>query len=663
MLRDDLEPTLLEQQAGFYGLALQLDSVAADSAVDEQRLRDSLQNLHEQLEQQTVVETELETELQHLSKVETGLQKKQKQMALAKGQATTRLKTLREELDSLKLQIARSKKERGQQLKQQHSEVSQTIKQNNTELARVQQQLKQDLRDLTQSLAEKTEHYTHSADEEQAVADKELSHLKDLKANELAELNQQRLQSMRERKVDTATLTALESKIGTLQQTLNEAEQAEVLVTQYQRWLESEWARYQSVLSELDRYKATEQQQNQQYDTLYASYQQQRKTLDEQLEKNKTSIKKAEKEVKTLKKVLEDLSAYPKRIPDEVTFDSSHHLNLLQGHYRILIARHKTQRKELCDLVRHLKHALSAIPNTRPYSYYSAVTEDLGLDSDEMRWLPALQDWFASSADDTRRWLVMQAQTFGSAIRNYQQALQRFDRGIDSLSRRLAANIDKNISFEKIESIQGRLSSKVKTLGYWEQIVKFTEHYDEWSRNTEGQLPSDDFAEIVRRVAEQLQSKNKMEMKLVNLLELEIIVTENGRSKKATHAEELRQISSHGLSYLILCVFFIALVNMIRKDQPVRLIWPMDELKELHQLNIEILIDILSKNNITLLSAFPDPDPEILGFFKNRYQVHGFRELIEMDVDSDYMATLEPLAFDVELPEAPVETPAEASDV
>ena len=39
-------------------------------------------------------------------------------------------------------------------------------------------------------------------------------------------------------------------------------------------------------------------------------------------------------------------------------------------------------------------------------------------------------------------------------VKGYQQALQRFDRGIDSLSRRLAANIDQNISFEKIESIQ-----------------------------------------------------------------------------------------------------------------------------------------------------------------------------------------------------------------
>jgi hypothetical protein len=129
-------------------------------------------------------------------------------------------------------------------------------------------------------------------------------------------------------------------------------------------------------------------------------------------------------------------------------------------------------------------------------------------------------------------------------------------------------------------------------------------------------------------------------MKLVNLLELEIIVTENGRSKRATHAEELRQISSHGLSYLILCVFFIALVNMIRKDQEITIIWPMDELKELHQMNIDLLVEILSKNKITLLSAFPDPDPDVLRLLKNRYQVVGNRELLEMEIDEEYLQGL-----------------------
>jgi hypothetical protein len=82
---------------------------------------------------------------------------------------------------------------------------------------------------------------------------------------------------------------------------------------------------------------------------------------------------------------------------------------------------------------------------------------------------------------------------------------------------------------------------------------------------------------------------------------------------------------------------------MIRKDQKLTVIWPMDELKELHQMNIELLVEILNKNDITLLSAFPDPDPEVLSLFKNRYQIIGNRDLLEMAIDEDYLQTLAPL--------------------
>lgn len=53
-----------------------------------------------------------------------------------------------------------------------------------------------------------------------------------------------------------------------------------------------------------------------------------------------------------------------------------------------------------------------------------------------------------------------------------------------------------------------------------------------------------------------------------------------------------------------------------------------------------LFVEILSKNKITLLSAFPDPDPDVLRLFKNRYQVVGNRELLEMEIDEEYLQGL-----------------------
>ncbi len=643
LLRDDLEPALQTLEHTFYGLTLNLDNLPADHAADEEKIRVLLVDGQDQLNLLAVAEVKSDEQLENLEKIADDLKKQHKAAELITGQVQTQLSQLNEELNSLKQQIERSKKDRKAKLEQEKRVLEEQIRLSNSRLQTLKQQLEADIQRLHQELSVKVQQITDEALMEVGQIQQRIASLNQQKGSELVQLEQQRLQSLQDRKVDTATLTGLETKISKLKAEEKAAEQAEQTVKDYQRWLDHEWSRYDGLVRKARDFGAQQQHQQGQYEAEMAQYQQRRDALKKELELINSKLRNFTKEIDTINKLLADLAAYSRRTTEQSSFDNAHTLSLLQTDFRHLTEQHKTLRHDLAVLVRHLKRVLGHFPGTHPSRYYARVEDELGIDSDEMAWLSRIQVWYATEADTARSWLMSQAKLFGSAIRNYQQALERFDRGIDSLSRRLAANIDGNIRFEKIERIEGRLTSKVTTLGYWEQIVSFTRNYDDWSRSNDGQLPTQEFADIVRLVAEQLQSKGRVEMKLINLLELEIIVTENGRSKRATHAEELRQISSHGLSYLILCVFFIALVNMIRKDQPLNIIWPMDELKELHQMNIEVLVEMLTNNRITLFSAFPDPDPEVLKLFKNRYQVFGYRELIEMDVDEDYLSALEPL--------------------
>ena len=643
LLRVDLEPTSQALEQSFYGLNLNLDNVPADATANEDIIRTLLSDARNQLNRLQEAGAKSDEQLEELKKSADSLEKQTKAAVFSIGQYQTRLNGLNEELNSLKLQIERSKKERKAKLEQDKTILDEHITLCNKRLQALKQQLETQIQQLNLELAAKIQKI--SDDELLQVGELQqlIATLNQQKGSELAQLEQQRMQSLQDRKIDTATLKDLEAKISQLEAELKAAEQAEQLVKDYQRWLDKDWSLYDSLLVKARETEATLQQQQCRYEDETATMQLRRSTLQKELEQITVKLQKLSKDISAITNLLAELTAYVKRRPEPASFDNAHTLSLLQTDYRKLTEQHKALRKELAGLIRHLKQVLARFPGTHPGRYYARVEDELGFDSDELAWLSRIQAWYALRFDEARSWLMSQAKLFGYAIKNYQQALECFDRGIDSLSRRLAANIDGNIRFEKIERIEGRLTSKVTTLGYWEQIVSFTRNYDDWSRTNDGQLPSQEFADIVRLVSEQLKGKGRVEMKLVNLLELEIIVTENGRSKRATHAEELRQISSHGLSYLILCVFFIALVNMIRKDQPLNIIWPMDELKELHQMNIEVLVEMLTKNKITLFSAFPDPDPEVLRLFKNRYQVFGYRELIEMDVDEDYLSTLEPL--------------------
>jgi hypothetical protein len=643
LLRDDLEPERTEQSDTLYGLRLNLDVLPADQAADELQLRASLQKYGHQLAELQLREQQCDEDLAHKNKITDSLNKKHKTAELTLAQLQKQLSRLEDELASLKQQIEQSRKQRKTALQQQKQTLDTKIKQYQQQLATTKTQHKSALTALQQDLEARLRKIDSDAERDIQQTQSQIDSLTQQKRQALSELDEQRLNSLRERHVDTVMLTRLEANITQLQAELSAAEKAGEILHDYQRWLDKDWPRHSHWLDQIRDAGQKQQRLTCQLQQCLTDYQSQREVLENTLNTAKQTIDTLDKDIGTIKRLLEELAFYPKPPVAQASFDPSHTLLLLQNDYRKLTGQHKKQHRELAQLVSHFKRVFSRFPGTLPASYYASVEAEIGIDGLDSEWSSRIQNWYNKDSEDSKRWLVMQAQTFGSAIRNYQQALERFDRGIDSLSRRLATHIDSNIRFEKIESIQGRLSSKVSKLGYWEQIVQFTRNFDDWSRTGDGAVPDQEFAEMVRLVSEQLQGKGRLEMKLVNLLELEIIVSENGRSKRATHADELRQISSHGLSYLILCVFFIALVNMIRKDQPLNIIWPMDELKELHQMNIELLVDILNQNRITLLSAFPDPDPEVLSLFKNRYQVVGYRELVEMDIDDEYLSTLQPL--------------------
>lgn len=648
LLRDDLSPALAEGGAGFYGVHLALEALPADRAASEAALREALGAARAELERIGREERRLEDELTAHRKTGLTLDKQRRELDLVQGQARTRLKQIKEEATSLERRIEADRRERAEVLEARLRDIEEELRAAREALARHRSELEERLRSARQELAARLDDIARRQRDGEQRLDDEREALRRRQAAELAELDGQRLAGLARGGVDRRTLVDLEARVHDLEEQLKQAEQAAERVEHYLRWREHEWPRHAGLREDIVRLAARAQEADARYRRAEEGFRKQRDALKSALATLQKTLAQTADQLRVLDAMAEELAGYPRLLEGGVALDASHTVAFLQKQKHELFGRRKDITKRIADEVAALKRALNQFPGTRPASYGDTVQREIGLDAPDRAWVAPLRDWFAEQGDELRRWLVMQATTFGSAVRVYQQALARFDRGIDGLSRRLGAAIDRNIGFDKIEAIHARLISRVEDLGFWRQIVAFTELYDQWDRNDSLPLPSQDFADAVQLIASQLQTQGRVETRLVNLLDLEIAVTENGKQKRATHDEELRQISSHGLSYLILCVFFVALVNMIRRDQPIAVIWPMDELKDLHQINIERLLDILGRNRITLLSAFPDPDPEVLKWFRNRYEIYGYRELVEMVVGEDAEPrSEEPLAMNV----------------
>jgi hypothetical protein len=158
-----------------------------------------------------------------------------------------------------------------------------------------------------------------------------------------------------------------------------------------------------------------------------------------------------------------------------------------------------------------------------------------------------------------------------------------------------------------------RITTSFDSLDGWDQIKQLDEEYSVWAGKDTSDLPGSTFADAVDQVSDWLQGRHTLDVKLEDLIGLEIDIEEVGQPRKTVRDEgQLRDASSNGLSYLILCVVFVGLINKIRAGQPVQLVWALDELRDLDLDNVRVLLNMLADNQIHLVSAFPDPEPEIL---------------------------------------------------
>ncbi len=184
-----------------------------------------------------------------------------------------------------------------------------------------------------------------------------------------------------------------------------------------------------------------------------------------------------------------------------------------------------------------------------------------------------------------------------------------------------------------------RIQTTVDTLNYWPSIQALSEEFRLWVERQDDDLPHQEFCQALRRVSQCFERENTLSADLVDLIQLEIDLVENGRHVTVRDEKTLEHVSSNGISYLILIVLFLGFLQRVRKDAPVQVVCAVDELKNLDLGNTERLFNLLDRHRVTLISAFPDADPEVLRLFAHRYTILEERRIASVVLDDDLETT------------------------
>ena len=79
----------------------------------------------------------------------------------------------------------------------------------------------------------------------------------------------------------------------------------------------------------------------------------------------------------------------------------------------------------------------------------------------------------------------------------------------------------------------------------------------------------------------------------------------------------------------------IGFINRIRRKERVAFPFVVDELKDLSVGNATALLNLLARNNITMVSAFPDVDPDLAPLFNKNYKILPGRTLATVKLENE----------------------------
>ncbi len=629
----DLAPELIETLPAFYGVGLDLGHLDAHLAADEAALRRAIADL---ADQRARLDAELKQAEQGLADGERSRRQADQGLNLANAglqQALARVQSAQAEAKEAQRRLDQGLKEAAQGAKARLAELADAesvLKAGLTALAQ-QHQAAVKAREAVQAQARQA----IEAERDQALAahDRERDQARARHAAQRTEILSERDQALGAAGVDTAALKRLEQDIATAETQLQAIARSRDEVGQWHLWLRNEWPRrdehIQAAAAARDleaAARADQAAEEKRWKARQAELEAALKDLDRR-------HARLEQELVAVRGRLDGFRAYA---PDPQVmgqpFDSGWALEALTQQANANQAEAAALAQAIGRLIERIKRAFSEQRDTPPDQFYESHRAALGPDASPRAWVPVFQAWFDREHDAYRRLLATEANQIAGAIVGFHRDMDAFHRQVLQFNRELQQSLDENLGFESVSRVTVEVKSVIRELEYWQPIEAMAEEHRAWLQLDGQGLPPPEFAATLRALLGHWEVREGIRAALPSLIRIQGEVVENGQTRVFRKAADLERVSSNGLSYLILCVIFIAFINRIRRQARVEIVWALDELKDLDIGNIEALLAILRRNAITLVSAFPDPDAEVLALFRHQFSVEEGRRLLEVRV-------------------------------
>ncbi|WP_339080616.1 ATP-binding protein [Pseudomonas sp. TMP9] len=637
--RTDLAPSVSDYVNGVYGLSLNLDYLeahpSADVTVAQQALERAQAAAGAATETHRLAVIELKRIGDALKEAETA-RDKQKRHVQTLGLTVTAADADRQAAGALvaksKTEAHDSAKEHLRVARQARSDATAALIQHKGDTERERKSIIADFSAKKDALKAECSHDVKSILNGLTLVENSLQ-------AKFAGYDSDRDQLLSAQGVDTSALAAIEAQIETAKTAIRNAETWARDVGYWRHWCRDEWPKHKEHVREGERLRVLQTE-------IAAKLQDEKEAWDIRSTELGVSITKREKELKALNGAVEtagrrisDLENRPSALTP--AYDPAWTLDMLNAQANRQL--HKEIDLEAA-VARGVREVYEGFKGRAPKQYIEqAIPTDYPRPCRE--WVAPLSAWYAGAHTEYRRLLISESSMIAGEIKGFHAKMSSFHRRVNQFNRELQTGLDRSLAFESISHVGVEIISTIAEKEYWSVVEEMFQSREALSLGDSSELPSAEFAQNVERLLGFWDVKTGIRADFNSLIRIQGEVVENGNRRFFKKASDLKEVSSNGLSYLVLTTIFIGFINRIRGDSnTLNITWALDELKDLSAGNVFQLLALLKRNNITLVSAFPDPDPDTLSLFAHRYTVEPDRRLSSVIIDDDRLYT-EPAAL------------------
>jgi len=634
LLRTDLDPDIAEG-ASLYGLNINLEKISASKRSSEESIQQDLHSAEQRVIKLKEAATEDLAEMNRLSSVykaakdsavmqEAALNKKLGE----KNQCTARL-------DSLKLQLERSKSE-------MRDSINMELQRENNNLLAVQDEIRIEQRKIAQSVNEQKGAFSDRIKEIDANEKTSLSlisqrrlHIENTLENDLKILDKERLAQLEESGIPQGLLLSYEEELKTINGKIKAAEDKAKDVREYREWHEFSYSKLNDKSLAMASLKIEiHHAEKNLFDAQAeknADYRRYSETISE-LDREKTTVSNNLTNARTH---LEALSAWPK---DPMVLASQHDMaytlmELVSQKNNALDKYHKLV-DTIARGVGEIRQEMLRTVNTASEQYCLLAEKEYGSPRlrHEYEWMNVCRGWFNQQEKMNESRICQDGRQQGLGIKTFCNELESLKSSVSIFNREIRSSLSQANMFSKIENVDVHITTDIDKQNYWQSIERLRYEYDAWHPMSANTLPPASFVDAAQEVSTILGDERGLIANPTELIQIRIDATINGKSVKAHEEKELQNISSNGLSYLVLAIILVGFVNRIRGKSRVAIPYAVDEVMDLDYSNSSLLLEFLSHNNIRMVGAFPDINERLSPLFKYKYNVLSDKRIARVDL-------------------------------